>query len=239
MKCTCFIFWTSVLKKFQIYFLLNTCRLPKSLVKEAFISDESTDEGQEEAGREEIIESSERYSWPEDVMRHVTVSTDTRRCGVHSSVSSLTRWLQMAALQTLQCPRPSDCRLRQSSGLLQPCRHWGPIGDRVWSETGQWEAGYVKVGIPHPSVHPVLQIQTAERQPAALQWGGCRVLSRDWGSITDHLQPPALAWDRSMSSAFSLATDLGPLIGPPMLLTLMRPVFTKINIQHFSNDINP
>ena len=154
-------------------------------------------------------------------MRHiVTVSTDIRRCGVHSSVSSLTRWLQMAALQTLQCPRPSDCRLRQSSGLLQPCRHRGPIGARAWSDTGQWEAGNVKVGIPHPSVHPALQIQTAERQPAALQWGGCRVLSRDWGSITDHLQPPALAWDRSMSSAFSLATDLGPLIGPPNVNSL-------------------
>ena len=142
--------------------------------------------------------------------------SDHQTQGAHSSqlsLQSLTRWLQMAALQTLQCPRPSDCRLRQSSGLLQPCRHRGPIGTRAWSETDQWEAGRCKGWHPSSLSAP----SAADTDSGNLQHCsaalGCRVLSPDWGSITDHLQPPALAWDRSMSSAISLATDLGPLIG--------------------------
>ena len=161
-------------------------------------------------------------SWVRDtceqagVMRLVTVSqwpghADTR---LHCPVSCLSpRSLQMAALQTLQCPLAWRLQTLATSrlGYCSPADTGGPMGARVSRLTGQWEAGRCKGW--HPSVQPVLQIQNTDSGEATcsgLQSGRCfRVLSRNWGSITDHRQPLFPAWDRSTVSTFSVATVLG------------------------------
>ena len=133
-------------------------------------------------------ESKVRDACDQGVMRFVTChmsqwsgQTSDR---VHCTVSSLSpRWLQMAALQTLQCP-PAWLQTPPVVWVTAACRHRGPMGTQVWREAGQWGTGRCKGWhhIPQCSVHPVLQIQTAERQPAAvcsLAQHCCRVLSAE------------------------------------------------------------
>lgn len=135
-----------------------------------------------ERGRERQSEASERYLWPGCHGVRVT----RHQPALQASLRLSPRWLQMAALQTL------DCRLGPPvvwvTAVLQT---GGPMGARVSGLTGQWEVGRCKGW--HPSVQPVLQIQNTDRGNLQQSLGVQSLVCRHPGSITDHNQPLFLA----------------------------------------------